>query len=213
MVCCSHCEGIEREFDRRTARRDLRRYHRRGPLPSTRMLLDALRAEDLHGATLLDIGGGVGGIHHELLENGVERATHVDASSAYLAAAAEEARRRGHDGRVVFRHGDFVDLAADLEPHDVVTLDRVICCYPDMERLVSRSAALARRLYGLVFPREAWWLRPFFPAANLWFRVQRCPFRIFRHPTEAVDAVVRAQGLHRVFDGRTPLWQVKVYAR
>jgi len=213
MTCCRHCEGIEREFDRATAVSDLRRFRRRGPLPATKILLDALEREGIAGAALLDIGGGVGAIHHELLDRGAERAVHVDASSAYLAAAGEEAARRGHTGRVDFAHGDFVELADGVADADVVTLDRVICCYPDMERLVGLAAQRARRLLGLVFPRESWWVRPVFPVANAWFRLRRCPFRIFRHPTEHVDSVAAERGLTPAFRGTTPLWQIRVYTR
>jgi 2-polyprenyl-3-methyl-5-hydroxy-6-metoxy-1,4-benzoquinol methylase len=213
MTCCAHCCGIEREFDHRTAARDLKRYRRRGPLPTTRMLLSALERQGIGGASVLDVGGGVGAIHHELLRRGAARATHVDASSSYLAVAGEEARRQGHAGRVEFIHGDFVERAPQLEPADVVTLDRVICCYPDMHRLVGLSAERARRLYGVVFPRESWWMRPLFPMANGWFRLQRCPFRVFQHATDAVEEVVREAGLRRVSRQLTPIWQVVVYAR
>jgi 2-polyprenyl-3-methyl-5-hydroxy-6-metoxy-1,4-benzoquinol methylase len=211
--CCSHCDGIEREFDDSTAKSDLKRYLRRGPLPTTHHLLDALQRLGIGGATLLDIGGGIGSIHHELLASGAERAVHVDASSAYLATARDEARRRGHEGRVQFRHGDFTELAPAIEPADIVTLDRVICCYPDMERLVELSAARARRLYGLVFPREVPWVRAMVPVANLWFRVRGCGFRVYLHSGHRVEAVVAGQGLRRVFRRTTPLWQVLVYAR
>ncbi len=213
MNCSSHCAGIESEFDAKTASRDLKRYRRKGPLESTQMLLDALRREGVEGMTLLDIGGGVGAIHHELLDSGVSSATHVDVSSAYLEAARAEARRRGHESCVSFLHGDFVELAPELPPADIVTLDRVICCYPDMHRLVGLSAARAQRLYALVYPRDSWWLRPLFPLSNLYFRLRRCSFRIYDHPPEEVDAVVREQGLEQRFRGTTPLWQVVVYAR
>jgi len=62
MACCSHCEGASDLFNRRTARRDLRRYRSRGPSATTRLLLDALVAQRSGDRTLLDIGGGVGAI-------------------------------------------------------------------------------------------------------------------------------------------------------
>ncbi len=213
MNCCGNCSGIEREFDEKTATSDLRRYRRNGPLPGTRILLQALQREGIGGMTLLDIGGGVGMVHHELLDSGTSSATHVDASTAYLDAAREEVERRGHGDRVRFLHGDFVELAPELPPADIVTLDRVICCYPDMERLVELSAARARRLYGLVYPRNRWWLRLWFPISNLYFRLQSCPFRLYLHPPEAVDEAIRREGLRRVFSGSTTIWEVAVYAR
>jgi magnesium-protoporphyrin O-methyltransferase len=91
--------------------------------------------------TLLDIGGGLGGIQHALLAGGVVQATYVDASSAYMKAAREEAIRREIDEQITFLHGDFVDLAEEIPSAEIVTLDRVVCCYDDMQALVRLSAA------------------------------------------------------------------------
>jgi magnesium-protoporphyrin O-methyltransferase len=208
------CQGIDGVFGDKTAKRDLRRYRRRGPSRPTRLLLAALREAGVSGAALLDIGGGVGAIQHELLEAGAERATGVDASQAYLRAAREEAARRGNAGRVSQRLGDFVELAEEIAPADVVTLDRVICCYPDVEALVGRSAEHAQRLYGLVYPRDAWWTRLGVRFANLGLRVMRNPFRVFVHPDAVVGAVARSRGLEpRLRRGAGPVWQVAVFAR
>jgi SAM-dependent methyltransferase len=211
--CCAHRSGLEQEFDETTARRDLRRYRRRGPSRSTRLLLDAIRERGVDGASVLDIGGGVGTIHHELIEAGATGATHVDASRAYLEAARAEADRRAHGSRVRFVHADFVESAHAIGPADVVTLDRVICCYPDMEALVGRSAERAKRLYGVVFPREAWWLRPAFPLANGWFRLRRSPFRVFQHRPRDVDDATTTRGFRRVFTAATLLWNVWLFER
>lgn len=210
--CC--CQGVDEMFGERTARHDLRRYRKRGPSKPTRMLLEALRREGVEHATLLDIGGGIGVIQQELLDAGAERATSVEASGAYLRAAKEEAERRGHGDRIGYEEGDFVALADGVEPADVVTLDRVICCYPDMEALVGRSADRARRLYGLVYPRDRWWVALGVRTTNLIMRVSRRSFRAHVHRTTAVDAVARAHGLEPRLARRVgPVWQVAVYAR
>jgi len=212
-VNCCQCQGIEAVFDPKHAAKELENYRKKGPARTTRMLIDALKASGIRGMTLLDIGGGVGAIQHALLRAGVTTATDVDASPAYLQAALEEAQRQGHADRVTYHAGDFVDRADEIEPADIVTLDRVICCYHDMEALVGLSSARARRLYGLVFPRDAWWVRMAGPIANLFFRLRRNPFRIFFHPTDAVEAVVRGNGLEQKFRGGTLVWQVMVYER
>ena len=212
MPCSQGC-GFETQFNRKLAAGDLRKYRKHGPVRTAQMLIDALRAEGVEGLTLLDIGGGVGALQHELLKAGVERATGVDASAAYLDAAEEEAERQGHTDRVRHRHGDFVEVAAALDPAGVVTLDRVICCYPDMEALVGRSAERAQRLYGVVYPRRTWltWLN--FTFINFINRLRRNPFRISLHSPEAVDAVIRTHGLAQWFYRKTILWQVVVYGR
>jgi hypothetical protein len=201
-------------FGERRARRDLARYRKRGPSKPTRMLLDALRREGVERATVLDVGGGIGAIQQELLDAGAERATNVEASAAYVRAAREEAQRRGHADRIRHQVGDFVALADAVGPADVVTLDRVICCYPDMEALVGRSADRAARLYGLVYPRDRWWVGLGVRVINLLMRVSRRAFRSYVHPTSAVDAVARQHGLTpRVARRAGPVWQVAVYAR
>ena len=210
---CSSCLGIEKQFDQAWAAGDLRRYRKRGPMRTTQLLVDALKAEGVEGRTLLDIGGGIGALQNELLKGGMQSATGVDASTAYLAAAVEEAERQGHADHVRHHHGDFVVLAPEIEPAGVVTLDRVICCYPDMEALVGRSAERAQRLYGVVYPRRTWWTRVVFTLINGIQRLRRRSFRAFLHPSEAVDALIRAEGLTQRFYGTTFMRQVVVYGR
>ncbi len=178
-------------------------YRRRGPSKTTRMLVDALSRMGLEGSTLLDIGGGVGAIEHSLLAAGVSTATDVDASAAYLSAARAEAERRGLSDRVRYEHGNFVALAGELPPADVVTLDRVICCYDDMQKLVSLSSALAGRYYGVVYPRDTWWTRLGVRIGNFLLRLQRSNFRSYVHPTSAVEALIHANGLTRRFHRQT----------
>jgi 2-polyprenyl-3-methyl-5-hydroxy-6-metoxy-1,4-benzoquinol methylase len=209
---CNQCLGIEREFDRATANRGLRRYRREGPGRSTRALIEALLAAGVEGYTLLDIGGGVGAIQYALLEAGAASAIGVDASSAYLEAARQEAARRGLGERVEGIHGDFVELAPSIAEADIVTLDRVICCYHDMRSLVRESAQRARKLYGIVFPRESWWLRPVFAVGNLYLRLRRSPFRIFLHSQAEIEAGVDRHGLTKIKEQDIGLWRMVVFA-
>ena len=213
MTCCSHCRDADILFGERTARRELKRYRRKGPVRTTRMLVDAIRPRLREGWTLVDVGGGIGVIQHELLEAGAARAVQVDASPAYLEASREEATRRGHGDRVEHVYGDFTALAGSVDEADVVTLDRVICCYPDMERLVESSAAKARHLYGLVYPREHAVVRLFMAFANLYMRLRRSAFRTYVHPGAAVDALVRRLGFEPVSHDGTLVWRVVTYAR
>jgi magnesium-protoporphyrin O-methyltransferase len=96
---------------------------------STRLLVEALRTQGIEGLMLLDVGGGVGAVIYALLQSRASVATDVDASAAYLATARDEAERQGLAERIAFHHGDFVVLAPTLPTADIVTLDRVICCY------------------------------------------------------------------------------------
>jgi SAM-dependent methyltransferase len=213
MDCCRGAANDE-FFDDRFVRRELKRYRRRGPAPQTRKLLTAIEAAAIPpGSTLLDVGGGVGTIHHHLLERGFARATQIDASSAYLAAAAEEVERLGHNGRVDLRRGDFQTLAIEIPPADVVTLDRVVCCDPDYEAMLGQAAAHALRLVAFTYPRPRWFVRAFVRVGNAARRMAGGTFQAYVHPPAAMAAVLERNGLRRRWVGGTFIWAAEVFER
>lgn len=211
-MSCKQCCGIEEEFDADVAADDLADYQRHGPSHETALLLEELTRQGVAGQTLLDIGGGVGAIQLELLAAGLDSAVDVDASSAYLQIAREEATRRGYAGRISYLHGDFVALANGLETADIVTLDRVICCYDEMAALVAASARKAGKFYGLVYPRDVWWARLFMRAFNVWSRWRKRNFRIFIHSTSEVEKILSGLGLRKTFEEKSLIWQVALFS-
>ena len=213
MSCCAQCRGIEDMFGHRMAQRQLRQYRRKGPGKVTRWLIDAVAVDGVEGRTFLDIGGGVGAIQHELMDRGAAGGTSADASPAYLAAARAEAEARGYADRVTYLDGDFVERAAEIEPADMVTLDRVVCCYPDMPAMLGAAAPLARRALGLVLPRRIWFIRAGVTLVNLIQRLRRHPFRVFVHDPDEVAAVLKRHGLSRRYLRDGFLWRVVVFAR
>ena len=213
MTGC-HCCNVDHLFDARVARRDLRRFRRRGPNAVTRALLTAVcDAAPSPAPDLLDIGGGIGAIHHRLLEQGFARATQVDASAAYLAAARSEAERLGHGDRVTFRHADFRAVSAEVPGAEVVTLDRVVCCDPDFDSLLGAAGLHARRLLAFSYPRPRWPVRAVIAMANAWLRLRRQSFRVFAHSPRAMAAVLERGGLRRRWAGGTWVWAVEVFER
>ena len=210
-TCCR--PDYDALFDDRTARRELAAYRRNGAKGTTRRLVEAIAAEGVTSATLLDIGGGVGVIGVELLHRGARHLTDVDASGPYLAAARSETDRRGFGERSTFLHGDFVQRAAEVPAADVVTLDRVVCCYDDWQALIDRSAERATRLLGLVYPRDRWWMRAGIGIVRRVGRLfgQALPFNV--HPESAVDARIRGAGFVPILQDRGALWQTALYRR
>jgi magnesium-protoporphyrin O-methyltransferase len=213
-VCGPGCAcAVGNEFGERAARKDLAAYRRSGPDRTTAWLIEGLSSGQDDGMTVLDIGAGVGAVHLALLDSGAVAAVDVDGSPAYVAVARKEAERCGVAARVRYVTGDFVELAGQIEPADLVALDRVVCCYPDMDALVRLSVARATRRYGLVYPRDAGWIRAMSDAHNAVARLFRRRFRIWAHRTADVDGIVRAAGFVPRFERRTLFWQVVVYER
>jgi ubiquinone/menaquinone biosynthesis C-methylase UbiE len=117
---CNCCEITDKTFNEDFARADIKDYRRHGPAKQTKLILNAVRSLGLRDIQLLDIGGGVGAIHHELLMDTAREAIHVDASSAFLKEARIESEKRGNSDRVKFIHADFTDVATDLPQADIV---------------------------------------------------------------------------------------------
>jgi hypothetical protein len=198
-------------YNARKAASELRMYRNKGPIPSTKMLIDALTTEGVEGATVIDIGGGIGAVQHELLGGGAAHVTSVDASDAYIQTAREESEGRGLSGRVTYRHGDFLELAETISPADIVTLDRVINVCPDWKRLIHLSAARARRLYGLVYPRDTLAVRMVVNVMNL--LVWRGPVHASVPSPDVIDRLTSEAGLVRFFSKTIGPWRVAVYRR
>lgn len=210
---CNCCEITDNTFGEDSARSDVRSYRKRGPAKQTKLILQAIRSLSLQKAELIDIGGGIGVIHHELLDDVADQATHVDASSAYLKEAKTEAARRGHTERVHFIHADFTDVASEIPPADVVTLDRVVCCYPDFRRLLKAAAEHSRGALAMTYPRETWYLRIGLKIINFFQRLRKDPFRVFLHPIAEMDALLKREGFERISLRRLFVWEMALYQR
>lgn len=215
MGCCGHCRDAGNLFGEQKAQRDLRSYRKNGPNKSTNLLLETIRSSGIaiDNSSLLDVGSGIGGIQLELFKEGLDHAANVEASSAYLQASQKEAERQGRSDQTSYYLGDAVELAAELAEADIVTLDRVICCYPDAEKLIEATASKATQLYGVVYPRDRWITRVGLWLSNFWFWLRRSEFRTYLSPSGYIDDLIKKQGFARHEHKQTFLWHVALYIR
>jgi SAM-dependent methyltransferase len=212
--CCSNFGGAaEQQFTGKKAAQELAHFRKNGPAPTTRMLQDGLvKAQALDGV-LLDIGCGIGSLTFGLLEAGMSKAVALDASSAYIAAAKEEAGRRGVADAVRFVHDDFVTIAPQVPAANVVTLDRVVCCYPSFALLLQEALSHAERCIALSYPRDVWFVRAGVALENLGRRLTRNPFRTFVHSAAVMGEVIAHAGFELVSRRETFTWAADVYVR
>jgi len=212
MGCCQ-CQGIENMFDKKAAKRQLKRYLKKGPSKTTSMLLDAIHKKGVQGLNFLDIGGGIGAIQYDLIKAGASNGTSIEASSAYIDVVKEETLQNGLAERVNFKQGDFTTTATDVDSADIVTLDKVICCYDDMSELVGLSSKLARKIYAVIYPRDVWWTKLALLMVNFYPRIKGSSFRVFIHPTKKVEEIIFGNGLKRNYYATTLFWQVAIFTR
>jgi len=210
--CASFFSANQRQFSDAVARRDLTRYRTRGPDRTTRLLRDAILGAG-HGRTVLDVGAGIGALSFELLAAGAERVTAVEAAPAYIAAAREEAGRRNVSDRLDLMPGDFVSMAEAVKPADVVTMDRVVCCYPAYQPLLEAALRRSRRLLAFSYPRDRWYVRAAVRLQNLSRALFRNPFRGFVHSVRGMETLLERHGFVRLRRHETLKWSADLYVR
>jgi 16S rRNA G966 N2-methylase RsmD len=208
MAGCCNSRGCDQFFNPRFARRMAKRYRKRGLDRTARRMVDFLQSRGLDGATVLEVGGGIGEIQLELLKRGAQRSINLELSPAYDREAAQLAREAGLEGRIERRHHDIAIDPAEVEPVDIVVLHRVVCCYPDYERLLAAAGNHAGRLLVFSHPPRNPISRAIVAAQNLGFRALRREFRTFAHPPPAMLAVLERHGLRPTFAHRGLPWQV-----
>jgi hypothetical protein len=212
MSCCSG-KGCDEFFNERVARRDARRYGRKGLDRNARRIVELVQRRGVEGRTVLEVGGGIGAIQLELLKAGAVRAVNVELSPAYDPYAVELLRVKGLEARADRRVLDFAERAEELEPADVVVLHRVVCCYPDYETLVGAAAEHARDQLLLTFPRDVWWTRLGLGTINRLQRLRRRAFRVYLHAPVAIMDVASSRGLELATRERGRLWELVSFER
>jgi magnesium-protoporphyrin O-methyltransferase len=208
MAGCCEPDGYDATFDVRFARRLARRYGRRGLSRPSRAILAFLAERGIEGATVLEIGGGVGDIQVELLRRGAAAATNLEISANYEAEAARLLDRLGLRDRVDRRFLDIARQPEEVGQADIVVLHRVVCCYPDYERLLAAAASKATRLLVFSHPPRNPVSRAFMYWDNLLRRAKGEPFRTFAHPPLAMLDVLCRAGLRDTFRWRGLGWRV-----
>ena len=210
--CCTP-KGYRQVFSERGARAQARSYRRNGPDGTSRRIIELLKERGVEGLTLLEVGGGIGAIQLELLKAGLASAVSVELTPTYEASAAELLREAGFEDRVQRRVMDLVDAGQEIDAADIVVMNRVICCYPDLPKLAGAAAERARGMLVLSFPKERWWTRVVVWMANVGMFIARREFRIFLHPMAAIIATGEQHGLQQAVDRPGLFWHISSMRR
>jgi len=210
--CCSP-KGYRWIFSEKNARAEAQSYRKKGLDPTSRRIVDYLKERGVAGRTLLEVGGGVGAIQIELLKAGVTRAISVELTPTYEQVALELLNEAGFADRVERKVTDFAQSAGDFAVADIVIMNRVICCYPDMPVLAGAAADHTGEVLVMSFPKRTWWTRALLLAGNLGLRVTRREFQVFVHPPDQILAEAARHGLRKALDARGIFWEVAAAQR
>jgi 2-polyprenyl-3-methyl-5-hydroxy-6-metoxy-1,4-benzoquinol methylase len=213
VSCCSPPRGYTKLFSKRAARRDAKRYRRGGLDETAEEMISFLRGRGIEGASVLEIGGGIGAVQLELLRAGAAQTTNLELSPEYEDVARELAREQGVAERVERRLGDVVSQPDLAEEADAVVMHRVVCCYPDYDALVGAASERARRYLVMSFPRPRRLIRAGFGLVNFGARLMRWEYRTWVHPPEALVEAAERRGLRIASESRGRIWQVAALER
>ncbi|WP_167137305.1 methyltransferase domain-containing protein [Diaminobutyricimonas sp. TR449] len=204
-------------FDERFARGVARRYRRRGLTRTARLIVDYAESADpagVSGASVLEVGGGVGEIQLELLSRGAGHAVNLELSPGYESEAARLIAEADVADQVTRRVG--VDIArepARVEPADIVVLHRVVCCYPDVDQLLAAAANHAKRLVVFSYPAATWFARMSVGMSNFFIRRSGRTYQGYVHSPEHMLRILRRQGFELRKRQRGLVWSVVAAAR
>jgi predicted RNA methylase len=187
--------------------------------PVTRALLDGLEGIGLEGRTVLDVGCGTGDLALAALRRGAIRATGIDLGTGSIAHARQLAEERGLVERSFFLTGDGAEVS--LADADVVILNRVVCCYPDVAALLTNTLAAANAVYAFSAPVDhgvtGLLNRIITRVSNGWYAIRRSKFRGFRtfvHRFDSIDTRVRDAGFMPIHRARCGIvWEFAIYVR
>ncbi len=210
--CCPHAASASRLFSL-VAGSYYRRFRKRRFEASQEQLLEGLAQVGYGGASLLEIGCGVGALHQELLEKGAARATGIDLAPRMIEKAEQLAAERGLEERTEYIVGDFMALGERIAPAEVTLLDKVVCCYPDADGLVHASLARTGRVYALTYPRDRWYVRIGVALGGFLMWLIRSDFRPYLHDPRQVGHWIRQAGFVRRYRNTTWVWLTEVYEK
>jgi SAM-dependent methyltransferase len=184
------------------------------PADVSRLLYERLAELGFAGRSVLEIGFGYGRLLVGALLGGARQATGVELDDEALDAARERAEEAGVDDRCVLVAGDGAEL--DLGAHDLVVLDRVICCYADGDGLVERSMAEADRAFAITVPEtrglRGTWNRVTYAVGGLLDRL-RGEEPVYLHDVRRMERRLTAGGFRVERGEHFGKWYVAVYLR
>jgi len=209
----NYCCILNRVFDKKEAQKDLKRYSKKGLNKETKLLIDFLK-DKIANLDVLDIGCGIGDLTIELAKKGANNSLGIDMSEAYIKTAKYLSKQQGFEQTVDFEVMDSVNNEEKIKKMDVVVSNKVICCYPDMQKFINASASHTKKYYGIIFPNDNI-LVSFFSVFQNWFYQfsKRKGFRLYIHNNEKLRKLIESHGLKRIFNERKGFWMIGVFMR
>lgn len=211
-MTCQHCCDADKHFDNKTAVKQMNTFLKKGVTGTTKKIVSVLDKVEVRDKQMIDIGGGIGALQWYFLKRGGKSTVMVEASSSYLQEAKKYAKDKWSE-EAKFIQGDFNDVAENLENADLVSLDKVVCCYPDYERILTNSISRTNMYLVLSYPISNWISRTLNKAQKLSKIFKKSEFSTYIHPVKKMRALIEDQGLQLRDRTTTFPWIIELYQK
>lgn len=213
MHCCAvPCNDTNRLFSR-LAGFYRWRFRIFGFEKTQKQLLQGVTDAGIDQASITEIGCGAGHLHRRLLQHGAASAVGVDISENMLELARSLSAASALAERTSYHQGDYADLADELDESDITIMDKVVCCYPDPERLLTAALPKTRRIAALTYPRNRAYTRIGVAVAAKLLKLAGSDFRPYVHRPEDIRHWITHQGFTLLSFSRVFAWQTEIYIR
>jgi tRNA1(Val) A37 N6-methylase TrmN6 len=208
-----HCCGADLFFDKKTADKKYKSYLKKGPSRVTSKIIQQLEEHTVKGKSLVDVGGGVGALQWWFLENGGSKTTDIDASTGYLEQAEEHAYKNGWEAQTTFEMGDCVEVYPQIKEVDFITLDKVVCCYPNFKEILEATCDKSPQSISLSYPMDGFIAEGIQSIGAIVMKLRGSFFRPYVHSVKEIRAVFAVKGYMRMSYNLAFPWHVETYVR
>lgn len=210
--CCASSTPAGTYFSKH-ARRYFKSYKKEGLAKEQRLLVEGIKALPLEGKSILEIGCGVGSVHLTLLQDGASSSMGIDAAEGMIEKAKILSRELSLENRAEYIHGDFVSVHPSVRDADITIMDKVICCYENVDDLVANSLKKTRLVYAVSFPRPTMFVKFTLHIPIIAAKILRWSFRPYWHDWLQIVRKIETEGFQRVYVGSTVFWSIYVFRR
>jgi magnesium-protoporphyrin O-methyltransferase len=208
-----HCCGTDMFFDKKKSNKEYRDYLKKGPSRITAKIIKQLTSQTIEGKSLLDVGGGIGALQWWFLTMGGAQTSSIDASSSYLLQSQNHATENEWGSKTQFIFGDYTEVHNQVHSPDYITLDKVICCYPNFKEIIEISCFKANSHVALSYPTDDVFSKIIFGLIILFMEFKRNSFRPYIHPVKSIRKAFEQYGYERVSYAMAFPWHIETYRK
>lgn len=213
----AHCCGADSLFDKKKAKKEYKKYLKNGPTRVTGRIITQmnklLSQVDLSSYSMIDIGGGIGALQWWFLEKGGGQSIDVDASSGYLDQASSHANKMGWESQTKFIMGDCTDVYPELQKADIITLDKVVCCYPNYEEILKTTCKKSSQYIALSYPMDGFAAQVLRQLGVLLLKIIKNDYRPYVHSVVSIRGIFKEEKFSLVAKDFAFPWHIEIYRK